>query len=147
MIHESLACDCSCCIFGVLLHSILTLDLQLVDCQIVIFFCTFKFHPHFFFISWLVYRPALMACVFIREALKEHLHGLKACIQQQKIHYPAPHADHDNAEEITYIFHGITFRVVQTKSSGLGCFLFLGVFFTLRIKFCEIFACARDSHC
>lgn len=53
-----------------------------------------------------------MACVFIREALKEHLHGLKACTQQHKIHYPAPHADHDNAEEITYISHGVTFRLV-----------------------------------
>jgi len=63
-----------------------------------------------------------MACVFIREALKAHLHGLKACIQQHKIHYPAPHADRDNAEEITYIFHSITFRVVQTKSSGVSCY-------------------------
>lgn len=52
-----------------------------------------------------------MACVLIREALKEHLHGLKACTQQRKIHYPAPHADCGNAEEITCVFHGIASRV------------------------------------
>lgn len=84
---------------------------------------------HIFFISWVVFRAALMACVFIREVLKEHLRGLKACIQQHKIHYPAPHADHDNAEEIACLFHGVTLGFSKQSLQYLYLFFFLLLFF------------------
>lgn len=103
---------------------------------------------HIFFISWVVFSTALMACVFIREVLKEHLRGLKACIQQHKIHYPAPHADHDNAEEIACLFHGVTLGFSKQSLQYLYLFFFLLLFFlTHRIIFFEIFSCPRAKNC
>lgn len=81
-----------------------------------------------------------MACVFIREALKEHLHGLKACMQQHKIHYPTPHAGHDNAGEITCIFHGITFKLSKQSLQVWIVEFFCGFwlfFFPLESSFVE----------
>lgn len=82
-----------------------------------------------------------MGRVFIREVLKEHLHGLKACIQQHKIHYPAPHADHDNAEEIACIFQGITSGL---SKQSLQYFIYL-FFLPLELSFKNRCLCKRLS--
>lgn len=88
--------------------------------------------------------------MFVSEAVPQHPRALKACTAQHRIHY-LHHmlAVLMHTHRSCLPWHNSESCLNKVFSFGfLGLVIFsLGVFPPFRIKFCEIFACVRDSRC